>query len=112
MSQVVENLKAAKALIADPKNWIQGDYAQGAVYDPTISMGNDPGAVCFCSLGALQKVGDTMHEEELPESKYLLDALDTLNTEFVSVPGYNDNSTHAEVMVLWDRAIQLAEAAN
>lgn len=108
MNTVVEDLKAAKALIADPKNWLQGGYARDAQGVNEYLMGNDEGAICFCSLGALQKVANTMHEEDTDAYEVLTQTAIALGA--TSVPSYNDNHTHAEVMAFWDKAIETAEA--
>lgn len=109
-SELVATLKAAKALIVDPKNWIKGKYAS-SVDDCEVSpLAKD--AVKFCMVGALAKAsglfscsypGDRLHEQRLlaPFHKSVDGA----------IPFFNDHPfrQHHEVMAAFDAAIVEAE---
>ena len=102
-----ELLTKAKDVIADPKHWTKGWYAHNA---DGFDVGScKPEAVCWCSLGALEKVA---HEEntcslELEAAKYLI----KVSREFgcSDIPDLNDHSSHETVMKAWDKAIKLAK---
>ena len=101
-----EALKAAKAVIANPENWTQGWYYK---YKNGTSCKRYEDAECFCSLGALRKVNDCYDDYYLNGTLYLDLALETLNVKAGSVFIFNDTHSHAEVMALFDKAIELAE---
>jgi len=105
MATVVENLKAARAKIADPADWIQCHYAKNNTGDSIC--GDEPGATCFCSAGAIQAVRNTACEEETREYEILKEVAIELGSP--GVPSYNDSHSHAEVMAMWDKAIARAE---
>jgi hypothetical protein len=91
MSDVVKNLKAAKVLIDTPEKWGKGSL--------------QPADNCFCAIGAVMDVsmdwvaGANRLSEHLPDG-------------FRRVVEYNDHpdTTHADIMALFDRAIAAAEA--
>ena len=102
-----EFLIKAKATIADPKHWTQGFFAKDA-------EGHDvgpakPDAVCWCSLGALDKV---VHEENdysacFAATRYLFEV--SAECGYSGIPDFNDCSSHEAVMKAWDKAIQPAK---
>ena len=102
-----ELLIKAKAVIADPKHWTQDVYAKDAKGHHTGP--STPDAVCWCSVGALDKVA---HEENA-YSTHLTTAgyLDVVSDEcgYSGIPDFNDNSSHEAVMKAWDKAIKLAK---
>lgn len=101
-----EQLRAAKALIDTPEKWTKGCNARafdGASLDP-----RDVLASCFCSFGAM------VHVEDNSDNRREADhALFMAVGEIAPFPGYisfndADTTTHADVMALFDRAIELA----
>lgn len=96
MASVKENLIAARALIDTPEKWGKGSFR--AVDG------------CLCAVGALG-VATTGNAHDWSASAYnaLYDALP--ETAYAGVPSYNDNpnTTHAEIMALFDRAIAAQE---
>jgi hypothetical protein len=103
----VEILKAGRELISDPARWTQTTYARAE--NGEILFGDDPGAICWCSRGALQKVLNT-HRSIPPKVGMALDAAARqLARRNVGVIEFNDSRTHAEVLAMWDRAIANAE---
>jgi hypothetical protein len=95
-----EILKAAKAKIATPDAWTQGELARDSAGEWCGYY--DPDAKCFCSLGALLI---SARSPALTEAiKYLEKVIPAY-----TVLEFNDTHTHAEVMAKWDEAIALAE---
>jgi len=99
-----DDLIAAKALIDTPEKWFKGIY------------GNDAG--CMCALGACrmqiygspfggQSKDGTMVGDMNPLTKALVDVLPAGRW---SVSDYNDakSTTHADIMALFQRAIDRA----
>ena len=98
-----EALRKARKLITQEEAWIRGLYAEddrgNALY------GNEPGAIKFCAVGAMQHINDSrVFSGQFPESVFLKDAMGSHIAEF------NNSHTHAEVLNAFDRAIVLAEA--
>lgn len=96
MNNITEILIKAKALIADPNYWTKGTYFRDRKDNECgINM-----ACKFCSIGAVHKVAPyclgngaltaLANSINGPEPLYL----------------YNDTHTHAEVMAVWDKAIE------
>lgn len=105
--KISEILTAAKAVIQDPVNWIRNDFAWD-MHGNSLDDGTAHDAVCFCSLGALQKItqhqsGDSTDVPYYQAVDYLYQAVGGNVVEF------NDIHTHEEVMNAWDKAIALAE---
>lgn len=94
-----ENLIRAKALITDPKNWIQGAFARDA--NGCLVSSDDPSAVCYCSIGAIKALRLPCNEQE-NTIDYLYKSIGKL------IPDFNDENTHADVMAAWDKAIEKA----
>lgn len=105
MNGAVEDLWAARELLADPGRWTQGVYARderGAKMPP-----EDVRAVCWCALGALLRPEATWQADFVRGGAFLVQAADEL---FRSTPsGVNDRLGHAAVLRIYDRAIELAE---
>jgi hypothetical protein len=108
-ANVLRILKEARALIADPADWVQGMFWADRYKNPT-SMSE---AECYCSAGALRKVmGLLINYSNADFSSPAL----TLYTELIhgiSVEGdiinYNDTHTHEEVLKVWDEKIATLE---
>jgi hypothetical protein len=107
--KVSEFLKAAKELIASDDTWCKGTFE----HVPTIFNGIRwvTGPTQYCSIGALEHVRNEVNPEPFRSAMGYL----TLATELVTsglthqVSAFNDASSHAEVMAMWDKAIELAE---
>ena len=98
-------LKVAKAVIEDPKHWIQGDFAKDSSGISVSARYSH--AVCFCALGALRSV--VAHKDIHRPYIYLCEAANNLG--YNSIPEANDEGGHAEVMGMYDVAIKLSEEA-
>jgi hypothetical protein len=104
MSQLAEDLKAAKALIDTPEKWHRGWYADGDKH---------------CALGAVHAVCDSPDKFTWFEGGRaddcrlaLLHALPTKYWRGEGVAAFNDSRRrkHDDIMALFDRAIAAAEA--
>lgn len=114
-------LRKARKLIADPEHWTQGSYAREAQNGASTTIASDR-ARCFCSIGALERAAfDTSGYRLLWNPRQvgsyraaracLFDALADIAPSFPVVVSFNDDldTTHADVLALFDRAIALAE---
>ena len=102
MSETVEQLKAAKALIFDPRHWCQGARARTCTGEAVWFSSCT--ATSWCSYGAILKVC------ELVDSKHTLYLLKKVAQEMgrASVAVLNDETNHATVMKMFDLAIEMA----
>lgn len=110
----VEILKRARALIANPCNWVQGAYVvdRTGMSAPICSSR----AVAFCSIGAVMRVTNKILKLDgsvgVDDENDAIDALDDAARYFGadSAPDLNDTSTHAEVLQMFDLAISNMES--
>jgi hypothetical protein len=105
MTQTADILRKARSIIEKPENWTQGTFARdesGNAVNPRASA-----AVCYCSRGALNHVtgGDGVYDGEAYDV-----LLSLLSDDYLGVADFNDTNTHAEVLALFDRAIDRAES--
>lgn len=102
MTDVVATLRAARVLIQDPVNWIQDQPAVDAFGE--LCASSSTRAVAWCSMGALTAVAVNLRQE--------IQAREALYRQLgnIGIAEFNDNSSHAEVLALFDGAIE-AEAA-
>lgn len=100
-----EILIAARAVIGEPKAWIKGMNARAA--DGIEVDSHDPNAVCFCALGAVNRV-----TERFGDGHCARDALREAINDF-SIDNWNDDpeTTHADVLAAFDKAIKKAQQA-
>lgn len=107
MTDTVQILRDARALIADEKNWTQGTYSLdqfGGSVEPV-----DEKAVCFCSLGALAKVVGARDPDDTLQGEAVIVSL-VREQGYTNVAEFNDSHTHSDVLDLFDRAIARAES--
>jgi len=95
VSSVRDNLIAARALIDTPEKWVKGNYLRGG---------------CLCALGAARLACfGVVHGDDVDDRNPVAIALkQQLSAEWHgSVDDFNDDrdTTHADIMVLFDRAI-------
>lgn len=105
MATVKENLIAAKALIDTPEKWSKGDWS-------------DNGG-CLCALGAANLAATGMfdcvkHDLERALEAALPTGFRTTSGNLRLVPRFNDHrdTTHADIMALFDRAIAAQDGAS
>lgn len=100
----LEVLIAARKLIEKPENWTQGVLARD-IDGEAVYVYNSR-AICFCSMGALYcAVGedDYLKTDIIDDVAAILSSIAQDDT----VAGFNDNHTHAEVLALFDKAIEM-----
>lgn len=113
---IKENLIQIKALIKDPKHWIQGESTRDAAGSPTSPFSEK--ATCFCITGALEKVVYSesnanevntvkLYIEIMRSIRNAISVITATSVDQCSVSTYNDSHTHTEVMTLLDKAIEL-----
>jgi len=108
MSPIVRTLTHAKALIKDKEHWIKDDFATTFSGDAVSSW--DERAVRFCAVGANRKAAGMNNSEA--SRKYLAIACRIMTLgEHSHVARFNDDSTHEEVLELFDIAIAWAIGA-
>lgn len=112
----VEILKAARGRLSDPDHWYQGEYACDE--DGAYIAANSERACKWCAAGAVLAELDRDIAVGEPE---VADALEPLVGAISGQPpaddmvqeiaSFNDDPdrTHAEILALYDRAIELAQ---
>lgn len=97
-------LRAARARIADPKNWTQGALARDSNGREAPEASEK--AVCWCARGAY-------YAEDFSSFYGGEEMLDLAAMELFDsyVENVNDYRQHSDVLALYDRAIELAEQA-
>jgi hypothetical protein len=115
----------AKALIADPVNWCQGDFAQDSQGYGVNALSER--AMCRCSLGAVGCAAGISPDNYSEKLKPIIDSLDVAAAELVkrdkkldwdpSIVELNDGeesvtgmNPHQAVMAAFDLAIERTPA--
>lgn len=107
MNHVQVELTRAKALISDPEKWTKHGFAKDEEGHPVSPIAYN--AKCFCTVGALYCVlGSDYGGQSLALQALEAASKDLHNLH--SVPRFNDSpvTKHADVLALFDRAIELA----
>lgn len=97
-----EVLIAARAKIAKPEQWTQGYYAKDAAGIEANPFSTE--AACYCVLGVL-------HASAVGGFSFS-NAVDAIRDQIdCAISTWNDNPsrTHAEVLAVFDRAIEAVE---
>lgn len=97
-----EVLIAARAKIAKPEQWIQGYYAKDADGKEANPFSTE--ATCYCVLGALIA--------SVTDGFICSNAADAIRDQIdCPISTWNDDPsrTHAEVLAVFDRAIEAVE---
>jgi hypothetical protein len=102
MSQPLERkiVERARALIARPETWAQGEFARDAHGEP-VSW-RSTAAVQFCVWGALNRAAFEMTGDRYRSVPLADRAAAALRQGIASLSRLNDGGTHAEVLVLFD----------
>lgn len=106
-----ETLAAARRLIEAPEYWTKGHHARdrfGTGVDSTSSR-----AVCWCALGACERADPRNNGSAAKRALVLaLEVVEPRDRVPASVAEFNDSetTTHADVLALFDRAIEARDA--
>lgn len=101
----LEILKAARELISVPERWTRDYYAK--TEDGLNVASNDPRAVKWCALGAIERGG----KHDRGASSDTEDFIEKLiGNPSRSLASFNDSHTHPDVLALFDRAIAKLES--
>lgn len=100
-------LKDARKLISTPDKWTRGTYARD---DGNAKVDvHSPQAVRFCAVGALRRASFNLHDfGDHSRAKDILTNI-TVKRAKTGIVGYNDSSSYAEVLSLFDDAIAQTE---
>ena len=105
-------LRKAKEHISTPEMWLKGNYCRG--YQPEEFIPDE--APC-CSYGAVAWAMDVAAESQITRPidqilHYAMIRKKWNGVRFYGLPAFNDHpeTTHADIMKLFDDAIALAEA--
>jgi hypothetical protein len=109
----LEVLRAARAKIADRKNWTRGYFARDTKGREVAC--SDAEACRFCALGALRAVGgsgliDPLAHEELQRASKAL-GFGSLVAIANDTPMTKGGAGHRGILAAYDRAIEKLEAA-
>ena len=106
MNAVQEALTKARARIDTPEKWTRGAFGRDANGAPLWANALD-GAVCFCTAGAVHAVAGL---GMAAGACFDVLTLAVRERDGGNIVDYNDwdASTHADIMSLFDRAIELA----
>lgn len=102
MSQPLERriIDRARALIATPGSWTQGEFARDA--NGAAVSWRSPGAVQFCLWGALYRAAYEMTGDKRQSIGLGDHAAASLRYGRTSLSGVNDRGTHDDVLNLFD----------
>lgn len=115
MTNRLERLKIARALIATPEQWTQDALARNQI-GVRIPV-DSPHAICFCSLGALRRSFVDAHESDFSDEFW--STVSELTCHLPPRSGsdlvfFNDTTgrTHEQVLAVFDAAIERLETAD
>ena len=110
MSQPVERriVERARALIATPQTWAQGEFARDAAGEP-VSW-RSPDAARFCIWGALNRAAREMTGDERQRVRLADHAARALRGTTPSISRLNDHGTHADMLALIDSYLETSAA--
>ena len=103
MSQPLERriIARARALIATPGTWTQGEFARDANGEPV--NWRSPDAERFCLWGALNRAAYEMTGNKRQSITLADRAAAALRDGRTSLSGVNDRGSHSDVLRLFDR---------
>lgn len=100
-NQIRKDLVAAYDLISQPGKWTQGTLARNRKFHP-VGVKSES-AVCFCAVGAIERVSKRPYETTMMLSRA------ALNLGHLSAAFMNDIARNVEELKpLFDEAIELA----
>ena len=102
MAQPIEHriIARARALIAAPQRWTQGEFARDGLGQPV--NWRSPEAAQFCIWGALNRAASEVTSNEHLRVHLTDGAARALRGRTPSISRLNDGGTHADVLALID----------
>lgn len=102
-------LREGQSLFSAPERWTRMACARDAEGTP-LARSNDPRAVCWCTVGGL---GSLARAHEGKEFSRAVDFLHVAAAEmgFRDAFSLNDRGSYAQVVLMFERGVALAEAA-
>ena len=101
-----EVLTKARELIEKPEIWTKGEYARDESGNSCRPTG--PFARCFCALGAVKAAGNYKGDNN-PAAEKLTESLERDRFRWVCLFNDSKDTTHADVLALFDKAIATAK---
>ena len=103
MSQPLERqvIEQARALIATPQTWTQGEFARDEAGNPVSWRSRQ--AVQFCLWGALNRAAYVMTGDRRMAITLADRAAAAMREPGGSLSRVNDHGTHADVLAIFDR---------
>lgn len=109
---VVDILSATRNLLSDPGHWTKNAFARDA-YGVRLHNGYDDEATCWCAAGAAEHFVGPGDAGWRLANRVIEIMRDALPSEWRrSLGRFNDDpsTTHADILAVLDRAIELAKA--
>lgn len=106
MAQRIERqiVERARAMIAAPQTWTQGEFARDDLGEPVSWRSRK--AAQFCIWGALNRAAREMTSDEHLRVRLADNAARALRGTTPSISRLNDTGTHADVLGLIDRYLE------
>ena len=106
MAQPIEHriIARARALIAAPQTWTQGEFARDGLGQP-VSW-RSPEAAQFCIWGALNRAASEVTSNEHLRARLADGAARALRGATPSISRLNDGGSHGDVLALIDRYLE------
>lgn len=101
-----ETLAKARELLEDPSRWTRHYYARNKYGDPSSDIQR---GTCWCAIGALLKVRGVNSLIEVYGLQKDVNYLDQAARCRVSVFNDDPDTTHTDILRLFDKAIELAK---
>lgn len=103
MSKTIEILRGAREILSDPDRWTRQFQARDSEGD--CVAWNNPGAVCFCLMGAINRASMDITPDDRALAYEAMDVLDKVID--TAIPLFNDRptTTHDDILEALDSAI-------
>lgn len=101
-------LRAARAKIENPDAWTRGAFARNQ--DGLLRDAQDSDACAWCAMGAVRAVSSGRGDQVRDHALRMLHCA-AVQLDDSGIASFNDTRTHADVLKMFNLAIQLGEAA-
>ena len=103
ITERIKVLKDARTLLSDPKNWTRDEFARDYTAKPTLV--NSESAVCFCTMGAVERVSNVSRAGDVIRDLYQTLICDPYFSGYSNIAQFNDRTSHTKVLELFDKTI-------